>query len=203
MLKGVASSILGENAGNEPQQNESANNQPLQKTQTSPNNNALQSLNSLGLDNLDFNMIMKAKSIFDKMNNTPNKNVDLIMALKPHLRPETQNKADQALKIIKLFEVLPLLRELFYMAYFSENDINEAKRRVSDMQKRANRLTNQEESVKEPPKKEEKNENKNILKDENEEEKDDSSLIILALIMLLSHEGADNMLILALLYLLF
>ena len=32
MLKGVASSILGENAGNEPQQNESANNQPLQKT---------------------------------------------------------------------------------------------------------------------------------------------------------------------------
>ena len=93
MLKGVASSILGENAGNEPQQNESANNQPLQKTQTSPNNNALQSLNSLGLDNLDFNMIMKAKSIFDKMNNTPNKNVDLIMALKPHLRPETQNKA--------------------------------------------------------------------------------------------------------------
>ena len=82
-------------------------------TQTSPNINALQSLNSLGLDNLDFNMIMKAKSIFDKMNNTPNKNVDLIMALKPHLRPETQNKADQALKIIKLFEVLPLLRELF------------------------------------------------------------------------------------------
>lgn len=89
------------------------------------------------------------------------------------------------------------------MAYFSENDINEAKRRVSDMQKRANRLTNQEESVKEPPKKEEKRENKNILKDENEEEKDDSSLIILALITLLSHEGADNMLILALLYLLF
>ena len=71
------------------------------------------SLNSLGLDSLDFNMIMKAKSIFDKMNNTPNKNVDLIMALKPHLRPETQNKADQAMKIIKLFEVLPLLRELF------------------------------------------------------------------------------------------
>ena len=49
------------------------------------------------------------------------------------------------------------------MAYFSENDINEAKRRVSDMQKRANRLTNQEESVKEPPKKEEKSDNKNIL----------------------------------------
>lgn len=81
MLKGVASSILGENAGNEPQQNESANNQPLQKTQTSPNNNALQSLNSLGLDNLDFNMIMKAKSIFDKMNKQKTEQIILICSV--------------------------------------------------------------------------------------------------------------------------
>ncbi len=118
MLKGVASSILGEGAPeNDTQnnvQNAPAQNQPNNKSiNNNSNQNALQSLNSLGLDSLDFNMIMKAKAIFDKMNNTPNKNVDLIMALKPHLRPETQNKADQALKIIKLFEVLPLLRELF------------------------------------------------------------------------------------------
>ncbi|MDD6659725.1 MAG: hypothetical protein PUE60_06600 [Eubacteriales bacterium] len=109
MLKGVASSILGDGAP------DNTKNQTAPPTQASlnQNSNALQTLNSLGLDSLDFNMIMKAKSIFDKMNNTPNKNVDLIMALKPHLRPETQNKADQALKIIKLFEVLPLLKELF------------------------------------------------------------------------------------------
>ena len=114
MLKGVASSILGEGTPENNTQSTPAQNQPNnQNINDSSNQNALQSLNSLGLDSLDFNMIMKAKSIFDKMNNTPNKNVDLIMALKPHLRPETQNKADQALKIIKLFEVLPLLRELF------------------------------------------------------------------------------------------
>lgn len=118
MLKGVASSILGdgtpENDTQNNVQNAPAQNQPNNKSiNNNSNQNALQSLNSLGLDSLDFNMIMKAKAIFDKMNNTPNKNVDLIMALKPHLRPETQNKADQALKIIKLFEVLPLLRELF------------------------------------------------------------------------------------------
>ena len=114
MLKGVASSILGEGAPENNTQSTPAQNQlNNQSVNNSSNRNALQSLNSLGLDSLDFNMIMKAKSIFDKMNNTPNKNVDLIMALKPHLRPETQNKADQALKIIKLFEVLPLLRELF------------------------------------------------------------------------------------------
>ena len=113
MLKGVASSILGEGAPENTQSTtQNSSSQNFNNNQNN-NQNALQSLNSLGLDNLDFNMIMKAKSIFDKMNNTPNKNVDLIMALKPHLRPETQNKADQALKIIKLFEVLPLLRELF------------------------------------------------------------------------------------------
>ncbi len=91
------------------------------------------------------------------------------------------------------------------MAYFSENDINEAKKRVSDMQRRARNLTSNNEA--ESPKPDNENgvtkEKSEELKEENKEEKDDSSLIILALIMLLSHEGADNMLILALLYLLF
>lgn len=87
------------------------------------------------------------------------------------------------------------------MAYFSENDINEAKKRVSDMQKRARSLTN--DSEKEKKIDDEKRVENEDLKAEKSDEKDDSSLIILALIMLLSHEGADNMLILALLYLLF
>ena len=113
MLKGVASSILGDGAPENNTQDTAQNHVNNQSVNNSQNQNALQSLNSLGLDSLDFNMIMKETAIFDKMNNTPNKNVDLIMALKPHLRPETQNKADQAMKIIKLFEVLPLLRELF------------------------------------------------------------------------------------------
>ncbi len=92
------------------------------------------------------------------------------------------------------------------MPYFSEQDINEAKKRVSDMQKRAEKLKNQE-NISENENGEEEKIKENIEKNENEieenEEKDDSSLIILALIMLLSREGADNMLILALLYLLF
>ncbi len=92
------------------------------------------------------------------------------------------------------------------MPYFSEQDINEAKKRVSDMQKRAEALKNQENTSENENGEEEKLK-ENIEKNENEikenEEKDDSSLIILALIMLLSREGADNMLILALLYLLF
>lgn len=102
MLKGVASSILGEQA-NRAEATDKNNNQ---------NTDSIAPAN-LGFDNIDFDMIMKAKSIFEKMNNTKNKNVDLIMALRPHLSPDTQDKADRAMRILKLFEVLPLLRELF------------------------------------------------------------------------------------------
>lgn len=108
MLKGVASSILGDSGESEPQKPQQNNNQQSQNQQSS-----VPALAGLGFDGIDFNMIMKAKTVFEKMNNTSNKNVDLIMALKPHLSPESQNKADQALRILKLFEVLPLLRELF------------------------------------------------------------------------------------------
>ncbi len=107
MLKGVASSILGEEAQKSQQRQEQNHfKESSQKNQTNLPAN-------LGFENIDFDMVMKAKKIFDRMNSTQNKNVDLIMALKPHLSPEKQDRADQALRILKLFEVLPLLKELF------------------------------------------------------------------------------------------
>lgn len=103
MLKGVASSILGENAAAE------GNGQKAQESQPAGGG----SLSPAGLDGIDFEMIMKAKTIFEKMNGAHNKNLDLIMALKPHLSPDKQDRADQAVRILKLFEVLPMLKELF------------------------------------------------------------------------------------------
>lgn len=102
MLKGVASSILG---GEASEKKEAPSADTSTSTSLSPMN--------IGLDGSDFEMIMKAKTIFERMNNTSNKNVDLIMALKPHLSKDTQDKADAALRMLRLFEVLPLLRELF------------------------------------------------------------------------------------------
>ena len=102
MLKGVASSILGEEASG-------AGNNNLPAEEPAPQN----ALSSLGFSGDDFGMIMKAKSMFDRMNKTSNKNTDLIMALKPHLSPENRNKADTAIKILKMFEILPLLKDLF------------------------------------------------------------------------------------------
>ena len=104
MLKGVASSILGGEAEN--------NSAPAPNPSPLSQGSNL-GLSSLGLNTDDFNMMMKAKSIFDRMNNASNKNTDLILALKPHLSPQSRDKADTAIKILKLFEVLPLLRDMF------------------------------------------------------------------------------------------
>lgn len=132
MLKGVASSILGgtgssgQNEQSQPQQQPQQSNfdrPPAVQQQVRDVSNTIQQAQNMGnlingLEGLnfgkaDFEMMMKAKTIFDKMNSTHNKNVDLIQALKPHLSPQTRDKADQAMKILRLFEVLPMLKELF------------------------------------------------------------------------------------------
>jgi hypothetical protein len=106
MLKGVASSILGES-----QQNNETKSQPQNNLSNMSNTANLPA--SLGLNQDDFNMMMKAKNIIDKMNSASSKNADLINALKPHLTESSRKKADQAIRILKLFEVLPYLKDLF------------------------------------------------------------------------------------------
>lgn len=131
MLRGVAASILGDgrqesapgaasSTGAQPTPQPkpgSANSAVQQLTDTVAGaqnmQNLLSGLEGLNFGKADFEMMMKAKSIFDRMNRSSNKNVDLIRALKPHLSPKSQNKADQAMQILRLFEVLPMLEELF------------------------------------------------------------------------------------------
>ncbi len=114
------------------------------------------------------------------------------------------------------------------MSYFSESDINDAKRRVREMQNRANNLVSEEPKRnndgfnqryqnrrQNTENRAETKVNENFSKNADEDNKkiqnsildlfgdgDKSQIIILALILVLSREGADNMLILALLYLL-
>lgn len=112
MLKGVAQSILGGDG----EDNIAQSGDAAQSTRQSAEKNAppVQNLPAqLGISSADLNMMMKAKKIFDKMNSESDKNTDLIMALKPHLSPENRNKADTAIKILRLFDALPYLKELF------------------------------------------------------------------------------------------
>ena len=99
------------------------------------------------------------------------------------------------------------------MADFSSSDINEAKRRVEEMSRRAKNI------VDEPAEKADSNHTEPPLKNAQQNtssqnpissllhsflgnDGDDSSALIIALILILSKEKADNMLILALLYIL-
>ena len=101
MLKGVASSILGEGGAGE-------KSEKLPAVSSKP-----PGLADIGLNFDDFQMLMKAKELFDRMNSASSKNADLINALKPHLSEESRKKADNAIRIMKLFEVLPYLKDLF------------------------------------------------------------------------------------------
>lgn len=94
MLKSVAGSLLGESASAVPTQKD-----------------ALSATGTLGAD--DLQMIMKAKTIINKMNKASSKNADLIRALKPHLSERSRGRADEAIRIMQLFEALPYIKDLF------------------------------------------------------------------------------------------
>ncbi len=112
MLKGVAGSILNQSdTQSSAQQQKSPQSTPQSASQD--RQSLPPQINGLNFNSDDFAMIMKAKSIFDRMNKTSSKNADLINALKPHLSEQSRQKADQAIRILKLFDMLPYLKDLF------------------------------------------------------------------------------------------
>ncbi|MBR5773441.1 MAG: hypothetical protein IKY44_01190 [Clostridia bacterium] len=73
-----------------------------QEEQSSPD-----PLASLGID---AQMISKISEIMQAMNREDSR-CELIRALKPLLRPERQRRADEAIRLLKIISMLPLLRE--------------------------------------------------------------------------------------------
>lgn len=63
------------------------------------------------LSSFDPSMIQKIMTVMSKMN-SDNSRSDFIKALKPHLSASRQKKADEAMKILKLLDLLPLLQNL-------------------------------------------------------------------------------------------
>ena len=73
-------------------------------------NNA-DSVQSEGLfSGLDPEMLLKMLSLFETLNQ-PDDNERFLLALKPLLREENRPKIDSALRLLKLFSLLPILRE--------------------------------------------------------------------------------------------
>ena len=90
------------------------------------------------------------------------------------------------------------------MAEFSYSDISDAKRRVEEMRKKAQSYVGEDNNESAPPPeiRENKPNSNNFFDLLGSLSANDDSALILALILILSREKADNMLILALLYIL-
>lgn len=96
------------------------------------------------------------------------------------------------------------------MNELNSNDINDAKRRVEEMRKKANNYVDSKPCNDKQDKTEKENKNESPLSFLGDitgslfssSLKDSSAGLVLALILILSKEGADNKLILALLYIL-
>lgn len=63
----------------------------------------------LGMGDFDFTKILKVQEIMNKASN--DKNAEFLLALKPLLREERQQKVDKAVKMLKLFAVWTVLKD--------------------------------------------------------------------------------------------
>ncbi len=59
---------------------------------------------------INIDMFMKIGEIMSKMSEQ-DKNTELLLALKPHLRDENQAKIDTAVKLFRLISLLPYLKD--------------------------------------------------------------------------------------------
>lgn len=95
--------------GNNSSSNEQTNNNYSEKNTS--NNNA-QNTNNSGFGNIDFETIMKMKSIIDKMNIKDDPRSNLLESLKPYLKESRRSKVDQYIQLMnisRVMEVFPFM----------------------------------------------------------------------------------------------
>ncbi len=76
----------------------------------SSGNNESSSENGFNTEDFDFSKLLMFKEIMDKANQKDT-STDLLIALRPLLKEESQEKVDKLLKIFKVINILPLLKE--------------------------------------------------------------------------------------------
>lgn len=106
-LQGMAQSLFGGQGRDEPQAG------PVPQNMLAPapgNNGGGDVLNALS--GLDPAMLQKMSAIMGAMNGKGNDSRSaFITALKPLLSPERRHRADEALRMMRLLEMLPILRD--------------------------------------------------------------------------------------------
>lgn len=104
-LKSLANSLLGSSAGNS---NDSGN-----SCDSGSNNEYKDGISNNAFDSIDPLMIAKIGSIMSMLNSKKDDDrIRLIKALKPMLSEKRKARADEAMKMMSLFELLPELKNL-------------------------------------------------------------------------------------------
>lgn len=105
-LQGMAQSLFGGQGQGTPQEGEPPQNMPVPAAEKSGGD-------VLGaLSGLDPAMLQKMSAIMGAMDGAGNDSRSaFIAALKPLLSPERRHKADEALRMMRLLEMLPILRD--------------------------------------------------------------------------------------------
>lgn len=96
--------------------NSSSNNEPSTSTYQSSSSNDVPfstistSSNSTGFENIDFDTVLKIKSIMETLNKKDDPRSNLLYSLKPYLRETRQKKLDQYVNLFKITEVTNLFK---------------------------------------------------------------------------------------------
>lgn len=77
---------------------------------SSEQNQGGHNLAGLDLGGIDIGSLLKVQNILKNMKHD-DKNTALIRALRPHLKQERQHRVDEALRLMQLISLLPVLRE--------------------------------------------------------------------------------------------
>ena len=62
------------------------------------------------LGGIDIEAVMKMGELLSQINKQDD-STRLLLALKPHLKPENRQKVDSAMRLMKIMNILPLLRD--------------------------------------------------------------------------------------------
>lgn len=93
-LQDIASSVMGGMQGD---------NQTNSTSQAQPQSNPL--------GDIDINAFANIAAVMSRLGNNNDPRCRLITSLKPMLSPDRQKRADEAMKILKIIELVPVLRD--------------------------------------------------------------------------------------------
>lgn len=114
---GAAGPQAGQNGFVPPQANQNAFVPPQADSNNSPNSGSIpffssqQPSSQAGTPSLDLNTLMLMQRAISALNQD-DRNTELLRALKPHFSEERAKKVDDAIRIMQLIRLLPLVKEL-------------------------------------------------------------------------------------------